>query len=1068
MFKSITLFKSLPVMLTLLTVSVAGFSQQTDSLHIPGDTVKVVINKKATGPKLKGTILEASTGRPLSALNVRIEGYSAALTDEKGKFSLTVPDYNAIVLVSGIGFQEKEIPLKGRKELQIRLHEDSFTSFYDEAAFAFTTKRLNHVTGAVNTVNTQGGWNLNSETPDTYLQGRVAGLNAIRRSGTAGIGANLFLRGFTSVNSSNQPLIVVDGMIYDNNNYGSSLIGGHVNNPLQYIDVKDIDNFTVVKDATASVYGTKAANGVIFINTNRAKELATKIDFSTYGGVNLEPKRLPLMQSDSYRLYLSDLLQSGGYTSAQIAALPFMNDNLNPNYYTYHNNTNWQKEVFRKSYDQNYFLKITGGDDIAKYALSIGYLKNKGVIDSTDLIKYNTRFNAEFKLTQKLTANANLAFTYAEQNLKDQGLATKTSPIYSALVKAPFLRANEVDGSNNVSPSLADTDIFGISNPRSLINVAQSVTKNYRFFGAVNFNYQFNKSFNFSSLIGVTYDKQRESYFIPKKGVSNDTLRSAIADSRLSSQVQRIYTLYSDTRFSYHKTFDRLHNISATAGFRYISSNTESDYAKTYNSATDQLISIGNGSAALRELGGEIGKFRWLNNYVTAEYDYNRKYFLNVNVSLDGSSRFGNEATEGLKIGGAPFAVLPSVSASWLVSSEKFMSDAGFIELLKVRASYGLTANDDIGNYTARQYYVKQNLLGLSGLIRGNFGNPELQWEKVAKANFGIDASFLNENLSFSVDIYNNRTSKMLIYEPTQTVSGLGFAITNSGSMRTNGIDIGVNARILNKDFKWSTGLIYSTYKNKVLSLPNNNGSLINSYAGASYITQVGRVANLFYGYKTNGVYATNAEAATTGYTIKTALGNPVAFSGGDIRFTDVNGDKVIDENDRVVIGNPNPDFTGSFSNQFSYKNWSLDALFTFSYGNDLYNYTRANLEAEKNYNNQSIAILNRWKMDGQITDIPKATLNDPMGNSRFSDRWIEDGSYFRLRMLSLAYNVPLKTKALQYVKIYATGNNLFVLTKYLGYDPEFNATGSIYTQGVDVPVEPQVKSFQLGVRIGL
>ncbi|SDL41426.1 TonB-linked outer membrane protein, SusC/RagA family [Pedobacter sp. ok626] len=1067
MFKSITLFKSLPVMLTLLAVSSVGFSQQSDSLHIPGDTVKVVLNKKAKGPKLKGIIIDASTGKPLSALNVRVEGYSAALTDEKGRFSLTVPDYNAIILVSGIGFQEKEISLKGRKELNIRLHEDSFTSFYDEAAFAFSSKRLSHITGAVNTVNTQGGWNLNSETPDTYLQGRVSGLNAIRRSGTAGIGANLLIRGFNSINSTNQPLIVVDGMIYDNNSYGSSLIGGHVNNPLQYIDVKDIDNFTIVKDATASIYGTKAANGIIFINTNHAKELATKIDFSMYGGLNLEPKRLPVMQSDSYRLYLSELLQSGGYTSAQISALPFMNDNPNSNYYTYHNNTNWQKEIFRKSYDQNYFLKITGGDDIAKYALSIGYLKNKGVVDSTDLIKYNTRFNAEFKLTQKLTANANLAFTYAEQNLKDQGLSTKTSPIYSALVKSPFLRANEVDASNNVSPSLSDADIFGVSNPRSLINTAQAVTKNYRFFGSVNFNYQFNKSLNFSSLIGVTYDKQRESYFIPKKGVSNDTLRSAIADSRLSAQVQRIYSLYSDTRISYRKTFDK-HNISATAGFRYISSNTESDYARTYNSATDQLISIGNGSAALRELGGEIGKYRWLNNYLTAEYDYNRKYFLNVNVSLDGSSRFGNEATEGFKIGGAPFAVLPSVSASWLVSSEKFMSDAGFIELLKVRASYGLTANDDIGNYTARQYYVKQNLLGLSGLVRGNFGNPELQWERVAKANFGIDASFLNENLSFSVDVYNNRTSKMLIYEPTQTVSGLGFSVTNSGAMRTNGVDVGINARILNRVFKWNTGLIYSTYKNKVLSLPNNNGSLINSYADASYITQVGRVANLFYGYKTNGVYATNAEAASAGYSIKTALGNPVAFSGGDIRFTDVNGDKVIDENDRVVIGNPNPDFTGSFSNQFSYKNWSLDALFTFSYGNDLYNFTRANLESEKNYNNQSIAILNRWKMDGQVTDIPKATLNDPMGNSRFSDRWIEDGSYFRLRMLSLAYNVPLKTKALKYVKVYATGNNLFVLTKYLGYDPEFSATGSIYTQGVDVPVEPQIRSFQLGVRIGL
>lgn len=1068
MFKSTILIKSLPVLLVMLGTSNSVFSQETDSLSKTADTIKVAPRIKVTGPKLRGTVLDAATGKPLSTLNISVEGFSAALTDEKGRFTLTVPDYNAVILVSGAGFQEKEIPLKGRKELTVKLHEETFTSFYDQAVYAFKTKRLNHVSGALNSVSTQGGWKLNRETPDTYLQGRVPGLNVIRRSGTSGIGANLFLRGFNSINASNQPLIVVDGMIYDNNSYGSSLIGGHVNNPLQYIDMKDIDNVTVVKDATASVYGTKAANGIIFINTNSAKELATKIDFSLYGGINLEPRQLPVMQADSYRLYLSDLLQSGGYTSSQISALPFMNDNPNAGYYTYHNNTNWQKEIFRKSYDQNYFLKITGGDNIAKYALSMGYLKNKGITDSTDLIKYNTRFNAEFKLTQKLTANANLAFTYAEQNLKDQGLSTKTSPMYSALVKSPFLRANEVDANNNVSPSLADADIFAVSNPRTLIQSAQAGTKNYRFFGSINFNYEFSKRFNFSSLIGVTYDKQRESYFIPRKGVSNDTLRNAIADSRLASQVQRMFSIYTDTRVTYRQVFDRVHTIAASAGFRYNANNAESDFARTYNSATDQLISIGNGSAALRELGGEIGKYRWLNNYITADYDFKKKYFLNLNLALDGSSRFGTDAAEGIKIGAAPFAVLPSVSAGWLVSSEKFMSDAGFIDLFKVRASYGLTGNDDIGNYTARQYYVKQNLLGLAGLVRGNFGNPELQWEKVAKANLGVDLAFLNENLSFSVDVYHNKTSKMLIYEPSVSAGGLGFMVTNSGAMRTNGVDLGINARILNKTFKWDAGLIYNHADNKVLSLPNNNQPLINGYAGASYITEVGKAANLFYGYQTSGVYASNAEASAAGYMVKTALGAAVPFKGGDVRFVDQNGDKIIDEQDRVAIGNPNPDFTGSFSNQFSYKNWSLDALFTFSYGNDLYNYTRLQIESVSNFNNQSLAVLNRWKVDGQVTDVPKAALNDPMGNSRFSDRWIEDGSYFRLRTLSLAYNVPLKTKALKYAKIYATGNNLFVLTKYMGYDPEFNATGSIYTQGVDTTVEPQVRSFQLGVRVGL
>jgi hypothetical protein len=388
------------------------------------------------------------------------------------------------------------------------------------------------------------------------------------------------------------------------------------------------------------------------------------------------------------------------------------------------------------------------------------------------------------------------------------------------------------------------------------------------------------------------------------------------------------------------------------------------------------------------------------------------------------------------------------------------------MELLKLRVSYGKVGNDDIGNYAARQYYVSQNLLGMEGLVRGNIGNPYLKWESVEKLNAGLDVSFLQERLNISADVFSNRTTDMLTIEPVETVSGFKSVITNNGAMRTRGFELAINGRMVDRVLKWDMGLNLSTYKNEMTKIPGDR--ILTSYAGATFLTEKGLAANLFYGYKTNGVYTSDVEAQNWGLMYVNGNGIKSPFSGGDIRFTDRNGDHVIDENDRQVIGNPNPSLTGMFSNMFYWKRWELDAMITFSSGNDIYNYTRANIESMKDAGNQSLAMVNRWKADGQVTDIPRVELGDPHGNARFSDRWIEDGSYLRLRTLSVTYSLPLKRGAIKYVKISAAGNNVFTLTHYLGYDPEFSASGSLFTQGIDVGLEPQFRTIQLGVRIGL
>ena len=1044
-----------------LSFGTAAYAQQ----NMTRDSARAETTIK-NGFRVTGRVTDASTKKPVSGVNVVVQDVAAAITDDKGGFIITVPSRTSVLQISGQGYQYKEVAVNNRSEVNISLYEDGFNSVYDLVTLPFTQSSKAQINYSVASVNTEGGWTRPKETPDNFLQGQVSGLNVVRRSGTPGVGAEVFLHGFNSLNASNQPLYVVDGMIYDARSYGSSIISGHVTNPLANIDIKDIDNITVIKDG-ASFYGSRGANGVILINTSHAKELSTRIDFAAYGGVNMTPKNIPVLNSNDYRLYLSDVLRTSGLTDAQIQAKPYMIDNpaSNPAYYQYHNNTDWQKEVFNKSYSQNYFLKVTGGDNIAKYALSVGYLKSNGIIDSTNLQRYNTRFNADLNLTKKLTANTNLSFSSSEQTLRDQGISA-ANPMLIGLVKAPFLAVNQISETGVQSPNLADVDIFNVSNPVALINNAQQTNKYYRFFGSVKFNYQFNNRHSISSLTGLVYDKVRENTFIPRLGVAPDTLRNAVAYSRLGASIQRYNSFYNDTYYTYKRSFTGEHDLQVNVGFRYHDSESEQDYAQGFNSPTDDFVTIGNGVSNLRRLTGDYGHWKWLNTYAAANYSFRHKYFLSANLSADGSSRFGKDIPNALNIAGNKYAVLPSVSAGWLVSSEEFLSNVRAIDMLKIRASYGLTGNDDIGNFSTRSYYVSQNLLGSQGLVVGNIANSQLQWELSKKANIGIDVALLNERVTFSIDAYHNVTSKMITFDPVSSAAGMRYVIANSGAMRTNGVDFSLNSRIVNSAVKFDVGVNLSTYSNRITALPADNQ--ITNYAGATVITKVGQSAAMFYGYQTNGVYTSNAEAAGANLSIRGTDGSLIPFRGGDVRFVDTNKDGVIDDNDRVNIGNPNPDLVGSFNGRLAYKNISLNALFTFSSGNQLYNRPRNILESMSSPANQFGNVVNRWRFDGQVTDVPRAAYGDPMGNARFSDRFIEDGSYLRLRTLSISYNLPVKPKALKYATIYLTADNLFTFTKYLGYDPEFSATGSPLTQGIDTALEPQFRSAQLGVRIGL
>jgi hypothetical protein len=410
---------------------------------------------------------------------------------------------------------------------------------------------------------------------------------------------------------------------------------------------------------------------------------------------------------------------------------------------------------------------------------------------------------------------------------------------------------------------------------------------------------------------------------------------------------------------------------------------------------------------------------------------------------------------------------MPSLGAAWIVSSGSSSGTSRKVDLFKFRATISRSGNDDIGNYTARQTYTSQNFLGMQGLVRSGVPNPSIQWETSTKGNFGIDVAFWNDRVAMSVDLYTSKTTDMLVYEKVLSGSGFENVLTNGGAMKNSGIEAMVNMRAINQSaLKWDLGFNFAANQNKILTVPN--GQFLTNTHGATIITQTGAAANVFYGYKTNGVFKTTSDALVSGLRTKNADGTFSNFQGGDMQFVDLNGDKIIDEKDMQQLGSSAPRFHGSFSSKLSIARFTIDALFTFSQGNEVFNQLRYYLESVSGTDNQLKSVVNRWRTEGQVTNMPKASFGDPRGNNRFSDRWIEDGSYLRLRNITLSYDLSFKEKFVKNATVYLTGNNLLTFTKYMGFDPEFSAGNAGFAQGIDTGLDPLFRSVTMGIRIGL
>jgi TonB-linked SusC/RagA family outer membrane protein len=1020
---------------------------------------------------VKGKVIDLSTRQGFAGVRISVVNTKlTAMSDENGAFVIRVPNPDVTFTVEAPGYLPQTIGLRGRTQLEIgMLLQTGPAAFYDNTELS-----------TVNSVSVSS-FSPDILSTDEDLTHRLSGqVRAIRHSGTSASGSAVFAKGFNSLYASSQPLYVVDGVVWQVHEGNGSIHGGFFNNPLAVIDPADVEKITVLKSG-ASIYGSKGANGVILIDTKRSYSPATDISVNIGVGYRAPFRTISVMDAETYRLYASDIIGSQFENPATVEKYKFLDDNPNKSYYkANHNNTDWLDLTNVGAWSQNYGINVRGGDDIALYAVSVGYTQSEGNVKNTGFDRLNFRANSDIAMTKAFKTAFDIAFTQTSNNVRNDGIDDISAPVYLSLIKSPLYNPKQFDLAGNLSNRLSNYDELGIGNPLALIESGIGVSKQYALNTAIRPTYTFGEDkVKLGLLFSYGWRKWNENAFIPDIGIPEYPLLNelgeiyAVASNRVADRMDTHTSMIVGGEIDWNILRNESQQLDVSGGYRFYSDIYKSHNAYGYNTGSDNMTQLSNATGNLRFSNGIYDSWRSISEYIHIDYAWKNRYLLNLSAAMDASSRFGNKAEGALALGSVAWGFFPSASAAWVISSEKFMKDLTFIDFLKLTAAYSLSGNDDLPNYASRTYFSSLNYWGsgtgiaANGIILDNIGNPTLKWETTGIASAALNFSLFNNRWNMKAELYSAHTKDLLTQKQLKDIAGIQTYWNNDGELKNRGYDIATQIRVLNnRQLKIDFGASIGHYKNEITSLAN--GAFVTDVSGAQILTGEGLPAGVFYGYKTAGVLSTKEDAAAANLHIRTASGQLIPFEAGDMLFEEVEKNDIIDENDRQVIGDPNPDFYGNFNFSVSWKKFTLEALFSYTYGNDVYNALRASLESGKDVNNPSTAMQNRWVANGQQTDIPRAVYGDPMGNARFSDRWIEDGSFLRFQSLSLTYKLPLPWTFLHEVSIWGSVSNIFTWTNYLGSDPEFAYGNSVLYQGIDAGLIPPSRSFNLGVKINL
>ena len=1083
-------------------VTAVPASAQVDEMDVlETTTVKKAPVKKPVYPmmEVKGTCIDAVTKAPLGGILIKTlnDANYTAMSDDDGTFTIKVPTFATALFVHAPQYMSQQVGIGSNKEqLHIELLPDKFRPMYDNG----TTITATAATQVENTT---------SQTVETDIEGLLgADVRAIARSGGPGYGAAMFIRGLNSLTANAQPLIVIDGVVQDMQQTRNALHYGDYVNLMLNINPEDIENVTVMKNATA-LYGAKGGNGVILIETKRGHSLATRIDANVGVGVSLQPRTPSMMDASQYRIYASELL--GSYPNIENYTDPntfkFLIDDPSKYYYaTYHNDTDWKKEVYHTALTQNYNINVQGGDNIGMYNLSLGYTDGQSTAKENGFNRLNVRFNTDITIAKRLTTRFDMSYAKVNRDVFDSGApeslttGTISSPTFLALVKSPFLNPYTYNNTTHqLSGTLSDADDYltmldsdlTLGNPTALLENGSAINKNRvemtHFNTVIAPRFDFNDHLSVTEVFSYTLDRVSQRYYRPQGGMPTFLIDGiGRVQNMAKSMFSKETSIMSDTRLQWTRQL-REHFVDAYAGMRFTSfafddNQPEGQYASAGNDKTPNIST----NMDFIDATGTDDSWRSMTWYANVDYNYRNRYFAQLSLALETCSRFGKEADGGIKMGGVKWAIFPSVQLGWVLTNENWFPKTNAINYLLLKAGYDVSGNDDINNYAARtSFSVTKYLYRSTAAILDNIGNEGISWEQTRKMNFGLKAYMFNNRLGIDFDYYLNHTSNLLTLKTFENpVAGINNYWSNGGSLDNTGFEVTVTAKpVVTRNLNIEVGASAGHYVNKVKELPNNSriyldgqlsaqGYTSSIYGTDNIATIVGQPVGMFYGYKTAGVLASDQEAATAGskgYLYLTdATGARQNFKAGDVRFVDINGDGEISEADKTIIGDPNPDIYGNIFATTTWKNFTLHIGFNYSLGNDIYNYQRSLLEGGFNFYNQTTAMTNRWRAEGQRTDMPRATYGDPMGNSRFSDRWIEDGSYLRLKTVSLTYRVPVSYSWLQGLSVWAEANNLLTLTHYVGNDPEASVANAVLYQGIDAGNIALGRTFTLGLRINL
>ena len=1063
-----------------------------------GEEVEMTIKKPTRQREVKdnfattmlhGVVVDQVSKKPLAGIQLKVLGYDrySAMTGADGKFTIKVPEFATTLFVHSPSFMSQQVAINAKdteKEIKVLMMKEKFRPMYGEGT----------------TYTAQAGFDADAK--DVTIESDIenilgADVRTVTRSAAPGIGASMFVRGLSSINANAQPLIVVDGVEQDMQQNRLSLHSGQINNILANIAPEDIASVKVLKNATA-LYGARGGNGVILITTKRGKSMATRIDANISAGVSLVPQLPTMMNASQYRNYATEIL---GTVPENInrdtpISFRFLNDDPNNYYYhTYHNDTDWTDYVYDTAMTQNYNINVQGGDDIGMYNLSVGYVKAESTAKNNDFDRMNVRFNTDISILYNLTTKFDISISRTNSKVFDDGAMEDlsagaiTSPTFLSLIKAPIVspyQYNAIVG--GFTSLLCDYDDiysqlgsgYGLANPVAILNNANGDNKNKAentyFNVRVEPTWTINNNLSLTSMFSYTLDRNSQRYHRPFVGVpsfeiSNLGTVTSMAASLFSKEINVVSDTHIDWKHQYGK-----HNLAAFGGFKYTYFSFDDNNLKTeYNSTTNDKNPSLSASSGYQHIKGNNDVWKNLQWYGNVDYNYMNRYFATVSLSAEANSRFGAKSGD-LDLCGVAWALFPSVQLGWVMTNESWFPKNAGVNYLRVNAGYDMSGNDDISNYAARTSLsaVRFNYNAI-GLQLTNIGNDEIKWETNHKFNVGLQAYMLNNRLGVDFNYYVNKTKDLLTLQTFKNpIGGINNYWTNGGEIKNEGFELSVTAKpVVTRNWNVEVGASVGHYANKVTKLPD--GDYTSSvYGDNNILTSVGNPVGLFYGYKTAGVFATDAEAKAAGKDgylyMEDNAGLRNDFKAGDVHFIDQNNDGKISELDKVVIGDPNPDIYGNIFATINYKNLTLTMGWNYSLGNDVYNYQRSILNSGSAFYNQQVAEVAHWRYEGQQTDLPRLAYGDPMGNNRFSDRWIEDGSYLRLKTLNLSYKVPVPGSWtwLQGLTVWAQANNLLTFTKYLGSDPEFSIGNGVLYQGIDCGNIAQGRSFQCGVKINL